>query len=507
MDSTGSIWKATAEMGDYPPLEGGARADVCVVGAGIAGLTTAYLLQKEGKSVILLEAMGVGSGETGRTTAHFFPPDERYHILERKFGMARAAMIADSYRMATGLVESIVQEEGIDCNFMRVDGYLVPQVHNQIQSIEREYVVTQRLGVEVEMLERVPGLVFDTGRCLRFANNAQFHPLRYLDGLARAFVARGGVIHCNSRAVGIDKLSKEERTVRTLNGHVHAANVVLATHTPFNDTVVMHTKQAAYSTYVLGMRVPKDAIPPMLMWDDGDPYYYVRLAAIDEGPDDILIVGGQDHKTGQDEVPQHRWHEIEMWTRNRFPQAGEVVYRWSGEVMEPADGVAFLGNNPMDGDNVYIITGDSGNGMTHCTAGAMLVRDKILGRVNEWEEIYAPSRKPIHGVGDFAAEQINVVEQYADWVRGGEVETPAHIAPGEGALIRHGVTLYAVHRPVEGALQVLSAKCTHLGCAVHWNSAEKSWDCPCHGSRFSTTGEALHGPAVKPLQILSLPRD
>lgn len=506
MESTGSIWKATAEVKDYPPLAGGSRADVCVVGAGIAGLTTAYLLQKEGKSVVVLEAMAVGSGETGRTTAHFFPPDERYHIIERKFGIERAAMVADSYRQATTLVETIVREEGIDCNFTRLDGYLIPQVSKHIQSLEREYVSAQRLGVDVEMLERVPGLVFDTGRCLRFANNAQFHPLRYLDGLAQAFVADGGVIHCGSRAMGIDKMG-EEQTVRTLNGHVHAAHVVVATHTPFNDKAVIHVKQAAYSTYVLGMRVPKGALPSMLMWDDGDPYYYVRLAAMDEGPDDVLIVGGQDHKTGQDEVPQHRWNEIEMWVRNRFPEAGEVLYRWSGEVMEPADGIAFLGNNPMDSDNVYVITGDSGNGMTNCTAGAMLVRDKILGRVNPWEEIYSPSRKPIHGMGDLATEQVNVAEQYADWLRGGEVKSPEHIAPGEGALIRRGMTLYAVHRPAEGALQVCSAKCTHLGCAVHWNSAEKTWDCPCHGSRFSTSGEALHGPAVKPLAILSLPRD
>ena len=345
MESTGSIWKATAEVEDYPPLDGGSRADVCVVGAGIAGLTTAYLLQKEGKSVIVLEAMAVGSGETGRTTAHFFPPDERYHIIERKFGIARAAMVADSYRQATTLVETIVREEGIDCNFTRLDGYLIPQVSKQIQSLEHEYVSAQRLGVDVEMLERVPGLVFDTGRCLRFANNAQFHPLRYLDGLARAFVADGGVIHCGSRAVGIDRTG-EQQTVRTLNGHVHAANVVVCTHTPFNDKAVIHVKQAAYSTYVLGMRVPKGALPSMLMWDDGDPYYYVRLAAMDEGPDDVLIVGGQDHKTGQDEVPQHRWNEVEMWARNRFPEAGEVLYRWSGEVMEPADGIAFLGNQP-----------------------------------------------------------------------------------------------------------------------------------------------------------------
>jgi glycine/D-amino acid oxidase-like deaminating enzyme/nitrite reductase/ring-hydroxylating ferredoxin subunit len=505
MHSTGSIWQATADLPDFPALGERTRTGTCVIGAGIAGLTAAYLLLRAGQKVTVVEAAAIGSGETGRTTAHFFPPDERYYKLEQKFGTENARIVADSFREATDMVENIVREEQIDCQFVRLDGYLIPQVHGQNDTIDKEYASARRLGVDVQKLDGVPGMVYATGPCVKFAGNAQFHPLRYLAGLARAVERLGGIIHCHTRALGIDK-DGAGRKVRTSGGDVHAEHVVVATHTPFNDKAVMHTKQAGYSSYVLGIRVRKGSIPPMLLWDTGDPYYYVRLAGIEEGGDDVLIVGGQDHKTGQETHSQHRWEEIEMWTRNRFVHLGEVVYRWSGEVMEPSDGVAYLGRNPMDSENVYLITGDSGNGMTNCTVGAMIVRDLVTGVSNPWTALFAPNRKPLHGLGDFITEQTNVAQQYTDWLNRTEITSPEHIAPGEGALIRRGLKLYAVHRVAAGdRLEVLSAACTHLGCAVHWNSPEKSWDCPCHGSRFATSGEVLHGPAVAPLAAVSLP--
>ena len=184
--------------------------------------------------------------------------------------------------------------------------------------------------------------------------------------------------------------------------------------------------------------------------------------------------------------------------------AGEVLYRWSGEVMEPADGPAFLGRNPMDNDNVYIITGDSGNGMTHATIGAMLVRDLILGRVNPWSKLYEPSRKVIHGVSDFIAEQVNTLAQYRDWAKGSELRSLEQLQAGQGAIMRHGLRKLAVYRDELGALHVLSAACTHLGCVVHFNQAERSWDCPCHGSRFDVDGHILHGPASTALETFSL---
>jgi nitrite reductase/ring-hydroxylating ferredoxin subunit len=262
----------------------------------------------------------------------------------------------------------------------------------------------------------------------------------------------------------------------------------------------MHTKQAAYRTYVLACRVPAGALPRILLWDTGDPYYYVRLATLEPGAaHELLIVGGADHKVGQDSHPEHRYDEIERWVRAHFPMAQEVAWRWSGEVMEPSDGIAYLGRDPVGTRNRYLITGDSGNGMTHCTAGAMLVTDLIAGRTNPWQAIYEPGRKGWHGVHDYVAEQANTLSQYGDWLTGGEVASADAIAPGEGAIVRQGMHKLALYRDERGAMHALSATCTHLGCVVHWNSAERSWDCPCHGSRFDVDGKVLHGPAVRAL--------
>jgi glycine/D-amino acid oxidase-like deaminating enzyme len=392
-----SIWFDNASMPAFPALDGDTTADVCVIGAGIAGLTTAYMLLREGKSVVVIDSAGIGAGETGRSTAHMFPPDERFSELERGFGAVKAALVADSYRRATDCVESIIRVEQIDCEFERLDGYLF-NPHGQWNAVlESEYAVTSRFGLDVRRLERVPGLQFDTGPCLRFARQAQFHPLKYLAGLARAIVTLGGRIHDHTRAldVGGDAASQ---TVRCEQGAITAGAVVIATNVPFIDRFVKHGMQESYRSYVLGLRVPKDALPRALLWDTGKPYYYVRLASA--RPDanyELLVVGGQDHKDAASPPAQQRYDEIEAWARARFPIAGQVDYAWSGQVMEPGDGIALLGRNPLDEGNVFIITGDSGNGMTHCTAGAILVTDQILGRTNRWSALYSPDREPFHG--------------------------------------------------------------------------------------------------------------
>ena len=498
--ASASLWMATASVPAFPSLGADIEADACVVGAGIAGLTTAYLLSRQGQFVVVIDALGVGAGETGRTTAHFFPPDEWFVDVEHRLGGQSAKLVADSFSQAIAMVESIIQKENIDCEFERLDGYLYALPENGLQDLDKEFEAAHRAGVDVEMLDRVPGLSFDTGPCVHYRNQAQFHPLKYLNGLANAIVRDGGKIYCGTRALGVDG-DDDFQTVATTNGKIRARSVVIATNTPFNDRVVMHTKQAGYRTYVIGVRVPKGSVPRILLWDTGDPYYYIRLETPDPAADhEILVVGGADHKVGQDSHPQHRYDEIERWVRERFPMAQAVEYRWSGEVMEPSDGTAYLGRNPMDDRNVYIITGDSGNGMTHTTIGAMLVTDMITGRDNPWKSIYDPARKIKHGISDFVSEQANTLSQYGEWVTGGEVESAQEIAAGEGAIVRDGVRKLAVFRDEQGELHAVSAKCTHLGCVVHWNSAERSWDCPCHGSRFAVDGEVLHGPAASALE-------
>ncbi|MGH8762938.1 MAG: FAD-dependent oxidoreductase [Nitrosospira sp.] len=498
-----SVWMTTA-LPQFSILREKLKTEVCVIGGGIAGLTTAYLLSREGKAVVLIDAREIGEGETGRTTAHFFPPDDRYFEIEEAFGSKKARLVADSFQQATALVESIIKEEKIDCEFERLSGYLFSLTLDGYAPLDKEFDAARKAGVEVHKKTRVPGLSFNTGSCLEFPNQAQFHPLKYLNGLIEAVRRNGGKLYTQTRALDVSH-QKNALTVTTDRGAITAEAVVVATNTPFNDRVVMHTKQAAYRTYVLGVRVRKGSVPRILLWDNGDPYYYVRLTTPDEASEyEVLVVGGADHKVGQDEHPAHRYDEIEKWVRRHYPMAGPVDFRWSGQIMEPADGVGYMGRNPMDDKNVYVITGDSGNGMTHCTAGAMLVTDLVMGRKNSWLDLYDPARKAVHGLSEFFKELSNVAIQYGDWVKAGDVDSPRKIPPGEGAIWRKGEKRIAIYRDDEGEIHALSAACTHLGCVVAWNAAEKSWDCPCHGSRFNVNGQVLHGPAAKPLEAIQL---
>ncbi|SCY63433.1 Glycine/D-amino acid oxidase [Nitrosospira sp. Nl5] len=498
-----SVWM-TAALPQFPPLQEKLKTEVCVIGGGIAGLTAAYLLSREGKAVVLIDARKIGEGETARTTAHFFPPDNRYFEIEDAFGSDKARVVAESFQLATDLVESVVRKEKIDCEFERLNGYLFSLTLDGYADLDKEFDAARKAGVEVHKKARVSGLSFNTGSCLEFPNQAQFHPLKYLNGLISAFRRNGGEIYTQTRALDI-KHHDHTLTVTTEGGAITAGAVIVATNTPFNDRVVMHTKQAGYRTYVLGMRVPKGSVPRILLWDNGDPYYYVRLTTPDEKSEhEILVVGGADHKVGQDEHPGHRYDEVEKWVRQHYPMAGSVDFKWSGQIMEPVDGVGYMGRNPMDDKNVYIITGDSGNGMTHCTAGAMLVTDLVMGRNNSWIDLYDPARTAIHGMSEFLKELGNTLAQYGDWVKAGDVDSPRKIPPGEGAVLRKGEKRIAIYRDGEGKLHPLSAACTHLGCVVSWNAVETSWDCPCHGSRFSVNGQVLHGPAAKPLEAIQL---
>ena len=500
-----SFWMTTAPLRQYPELRGPVQADVCVIGGGIAGLTTAYLLSRERRRVVLVEALdALGGGETGRTTAHFMPPDDRYFEIEKSFGAEGARKLAQSFHAAADLAEKIAGSEAPDCDFERLTGYLYCLPGQDVQLLDRELAAAQRAGVAVERLPGVPGLPFDSGPCLAFAHQAQFHPLRYLDGLAKACERQGVQLYCGTRALDIEGDSAAQ-VVSTTHGDIRAGAVVVATNTPFNDRVVMHTKQSGYRTYVVGVEVPRGAVPRLLLWDTGDPYYYVRLASgAQESTTDVLIVGGADHKVGQDAHAEQRWDDIERWTRERFPIAGKTTHRWSGHVMEPADGLAFFGRNPMDDKNVYIITGDSGTGMTNCTAGAIAVTDMIMGRSNAWADLHEPARKATHALGEFVKEQANTLAQYKDLLTGGDCSDATQIPPGCGAVIRQGMSKLAVYKDDASQLHVRSAICTHLGCVVSWNPAEKSWDCPCHSSRFSIHGEVLHGPAAQPLAEASL---
>ncbi len=493
-----SVWMDTADVLPESSLSERTSTDVCIVGAGIAGLSVAYLLAREGKSVVVLDDGPIGGGMTGRTTAHLVTAlDDRYFELERLHGADVARLAAESHSAAIGAVEAIAEQESIKCEFERLDGYLFVPPRESQKVLDDELAAAHRAGLtDIEKVARVPWDTYDTGPALRFPRQAQFHPLQYLAGLARAIEEKGGRIYTQTHAKEIEG-GKQARVETSGGGVVTADAIVVATNTPVNDLVAIHTKQAAYQTYVIGARFPRGSVTRALYWDTPDPYHYIRIETVGKGgaAHDVLIVGGEDHKTGQENDANKRYGALERWTRHRFPMVEVIEYRWSGEVMEPFDGLAFIGRNPLDQDNVFIATGDSGNGMTHGTIAGLLLTDLILGRQNPWESIYDPSRITLKALPEFAKQNLNVAIQYTDLVVAGDVESTDEIKPGAGAIISRGLSKVAAYRDPQGELHELSAVCTHLGCIVKWNTSENTWDCPCHGSRFEAQGKVIQGPA------------
>jgi glycine/D-amino acid oxidase-like deaminating enzyme/nitrite reductase/ring-hydroxylating ferredoxin subunit len=492
---------------DRPALAANATTDVCVIGAGIAGLTTAYLLTREGRSVTVLDLERIGGQETSRTTAHLSDVlDEGLPELESMFGEERARLAVSSHAAAIARIEEIVERESIACEFERVDGYLFAAPDAEEGELDEVLDAAHRLGFSgARRLARTRGKGLRTGPCLRFPRQAQFHPLRYVEGLAEAIERGGGELFGGTRVVDVEPLEGGVRVTTAGGIRVDAGAAVCATNSPITTRVALHTKQAAYRSYALGARVPRGSVHRALYWDTGDPYHYVRLAndPSDESAD-VVIVGGEDHKTGQDDDPAGRFDRLETWARGRIPQLGPVVFRWSGQVMEPVDGLAFLGRSPGERD-IYVVTGDSGHGMTHATIGAGIVADLIAGRENLWAELYDPGRITAEATPRFLRENLNVAGRYSEWVTPGEVGEPAEIPPGAGAVLRRGISKVAAYRAEDGSIHERSAVCPHLGCIVAWNPVESTWDCPCHGSRFGPTGALIHGPAVGDLSPVEAP--
>jgi glycine/D-amino acid oxidase-like deaminating enzyme/nitrite reductase/ring-hydroxylating ferredoxin subunit len=505
--STGSIWLEDVELPSPPPLERNLKTDVCIVGAGMAGLSTAYLLTRAGRKVVVIDDGGIASGQTQLTTAHVSNvPDVRYTAIERARGAERMRQAAEALTAALNKIESNVEEEHIDCDFRRLDAYLFLKPGDTDEVLEKELCAARDTGViRVARVPRAPLPSFDTGPCLRYQGQAQFQPLRYLSQLTRAIQNRGGQIYGHTHATAI-KGGKAARVETHTGLTIDANSLVVATNTPVNDRVAIHTKQAPYLSYVIAARIPVNAIPFGLYWDTDDPFHYVRLHRIAAGesgePQDFLIIGGEDHKTGQADDGERRFERLEAWARERFPEIQYIEHRWAGQVMESIDGLPFIGRNPLDEENVYVATGFSGLGMTNGTLAGMIITDLICGHANPWADLYDPSRKAtsLSALGHFAKENLNVAKQYAALLSPGEIQSVDEIPPGEGAVIRRGVHKIAVYRKSTGALCEMSAVCPHLGCVVQWNATEKGWDCPCHGSRFGPEGDVRNGPANSNLE-------
>jgi len=495
--NTVSYWQTSEKGLKTGSLAHSTKADVCIVGAGIAGLTCAYLLAKAGKSVVVLDDGVIGGGETARTTAHLSNAiDDRIYRIEKWHGEDKARLAVESHAGAIDEIERIVNEEKIDCDFFRLDGYLI-EAKDGSDDLDKELESAQKFTA-IERVERAPLKSFDTGAALKFSNQGQFHILKYLAGLAKAIEKNGGKLFSKSRVV--EWKGGDAPQVKTANNRIVTADsIVLATNYPLMSK--MFAKLPAYRTYAIGARVPKGAVPKMLLWDTGDPYHYVRIQ--EEKDHDILIVGGEDHRTGQANDGEERFARLWEWAKERFPAAEEVLHQWSGQCLETHDGLAFIGRFSGGEPDVYLITGDSGMGMTHGTIGGMLVSDLILGRENPWTEVYEPTRVFTQSIAEAVPEIFDSTTPYVDWLKGGDVSSAEEIEKGSGAIISHGTEKIAAYRDEKGKLYQRSAVCTHMGCIVRFNKLEKTWDCPCHGSRFGTDGHVINTPAISELGELN----
>lgn len=489
------VWGSIGEM----PVRSAAAVgpvDVIVVGAGMAGLSTAYCLCREGRRVAVLDSAGLAVRQTACTTAHLANAlDDRYAELEKVHGVDACRLAAESHTAAIRFIEETVKRERIDCEFRRVDGFLVAAREDDFALLDRELEAARRAGLDVEEVDHPPIAQLDSGPALLFPDQAQFHPIHYLRGVARAITQAGGLLVTKAHVRTVRSDGKTVEVEVEGGPTLRAEAVVVATNTPVIDRIAIHTKQAAYLTYAMALAIPRGTFHPALLWDTEDPYHYVRMTEGANPAEELLIVGGEDHKVGQAHDQQDRFDRLERWARSRFPMCGQLRNAWSGQVLETIDGLAFLGRNPGDASNVYIATGDSGMGMTHGTIAGMLLTDLIQGRENPWAELYNPSRKPLGALRTFLSENLNTAAQYASWLTPGETKSIEEIENGCGAVVRVGLRKKAVYRDEKGDYHVCSAVCPHLGGIVTWNPVEQTWDCPAHGSRFSPKGQVINGPA------------
>ena len=444
----------------------------------------------------------IGSGMTARTTAHLTANnDDGFKAMIDRRGEKLAKDFYVSQAAAISRIETIQAAESIACDFRRVDGFLFPGPQTAQSEIDEEREASEQAGMPVETVSGIPLRGHEKTRCLRYPNLATFHPTKYLRGLAHCIEARGGKLFADTAVIGVEEADGGV-TVTTESGRtIRARHAVVATNSPINDRVALHSKQAPYRTYAMALTLPRGKLPDALYWDTLDPYHYVRLHP---GKDtDHLIVGGADHKSGEADDAEIRYEALEAWIRNLVPALGGVTHRWSGQCLDTIDYSSFSGRNPGN-ENVYVHTGDSGQGITHGVVGSLIIASAIMQGRELWQELYGPDRKTASALGTFMSENLTAVKNFAEYVAPGEVGSFDEIEAGQGAIVRHGLKKVAAYRDENGRLHARSAVCTHLGCHLHWNSFERCWDCPCHGSQFDIDGAVLNGPAIFPLEEVKI---
>ena len=492
---TRSLWKATASKPKFPSLKENINVDVAIVGGGITGITSAYLLGRSGKKVAVLEARQIADSTTGNSTGNLYSMiDKRLHHIQSKWNKETAQHVATSRTAAVDLVESLVKEQQIECGFKRVPWYLFSETSNKDETIEKELKAAADYGLQVEELTNLP-IPVQVHAALKVENQAQFNPAAFTRGLAEKTSRQNVMIYENSRVTDIEK--GDPHVLRTAGGTVTAKKLIMATHTP-KGIYALHTEVYPYREYAIAAKLKSGEVADGIFWDTQAEHHHSIRSWKNETGNYAILVGGH-HKVGEETNNQEHYRKLEENARRLF-DVENVDYRWSAQHYKPADGLPYIGET-LEGD-VYVATGFSTDGLTYGVLSAMIFDDLINGRENRWAEIYKATRfTPVKSAKNFIKENLDVAAQFKDLLPGqADAEEFREVKAGEGKVVEADNSKLAVYRDESGQVHCVSAVCTHMGCIVDWNNAEKSWDCPCHGSRFEISGEIIEGPALDPLK-------
>src|SRR4051812_20953620 len=494
-----SLWVDSAPRTSYPALTPGLHVDVAVLGGGIAGLTTALLLKRDGARVAVVEAGRVGAGVTAYTTAKVTSLHGiQYQSVASSFGDDGASAYAEANEKGLAQVAAFVDDLKIDCDFRRKPAFTYAEEDSDRDTIEKEVDAAQRAGLDAHFTTETD-LPWPVAAAIRVDDQAEFHPRRYLIALAKAVAGRGSHVFERSRAIAVAG-GRERVRVSTTRGELTADQVVVATHFPFLDRGGYFARMHPERSYGLGLYLKRGAKPPQGMYlSTESPAHTVRSHPTPGG--EMVIAGGESHKTGQGGDTAERVARLERWARERF-DVRSIEYRWSTQDNMPVDGVPFIGRLAPFQKRLWVATGFMKWGLTNGTAAGMILTDLINERPNPWAELFDSTRfKPLASAKELVKENANVgVHFVGDHLSRPDVHSVGSIAPGEGGIVRRGASKVAAYRDEDGTLHGVSAVCAHLGCPVKFNQAERPCDCPCRGWRFDVSGRVLQGPAVKDLE-------
>jgi len=493
-----SFWLETTPETDYPALADGVSVDVAVVGAGITGITAAILLKEAGKTVALLDSKRIVHGASGYTTAKVTAGHgASYSKIRKAFGEDGIRMYARANQAALEWIAELVERNRIDCDFERKANYVYAESDDEVAQLRQEAEVERHAGLATRLVDETP-LPFQVSAALRLKNQAQFHPRRYLLALAATIAGDGNHVFEHTRVRGVKH--GEPCELATERGTLRAADVVLATHLPILDRGLFFAKAYPHRSYAVAAPLGDAPDPEGMYINSATPTRSIRT--LRDGDRVFIQVGGNGHKVADEEDTPSRYDQLEGFLREHWPGAGEVQYRWSTQDYMAHDYVPYVGRLRRGSEHLYAATGYSKWGMTNGTAAAMIISDRILGRSNPWADLFDAKRLVRRSaLGSFLKENAAAgLHFFADRLSRADRASVDELTPGEGALIRLRGRKTAVYRDDEGGLHAFSPVCRHLYCLVDWNPAERSWDCPCHGSRYDATGRAIQGPTTKDLK-------